>query len=115
MQVEILNELWNSLVTIFTSSGFATATWENYVMILIACVLFYLAIKKQFEPLLLLPIAFGMLLVNLYPGIMAQPSTEMVSIADYMAAHDGAMNTGYAITVMDGVQYYNVPTTGGLF
>ena len=52
MQVEILNELWNSLVTIFTSSGFATATWENYVMILIACVLFYLAIKKQFEPLL---------------------------------------------------------------
>ena len=84
-------------------------------MILIACVLFYLAIKKQFEPLLLLPIAFGMLLVNLYPGIMAQPSTEMVSIADYMAAHDGAMNTGYAITVMDGVQYYNVPTTGGLF
>lgn len=115
MQVEILNELWNSLVTIFTTSGFATATWENYVMILIACVLFYLAIKKQFEPLLLLPIAFGMLLVNLYPGIMAQPSTEMVSIADYMAAHDGAMNTGYAITVMDGVQYYNVPTTGGLF
>ena len=115
MQVEILNELWNSLVTIFTSSGFATATWENYVMILIACVLFYLAIKKQFEPLLLLPSAFGMLLVNLYPGIMAQPSTEMVSIADYMAAHDGAMNTGYAITVMDGVQYYNVPTTGGLF
>ena len=115
MQVEILNELWNSLVTIFTTSGFATATWENYVMILIACVLFYLAIKKQFEPLLLLPIAFGILLVNLYPGIMAQPSTEMVSIADYMAAHDGAMNTGYAITVMDGVQYYNVPTTGGLF
>ena len=115
MQVEILNELWNSLVTIFTSSGFATATWENYVMILIACALFYLAIKKQFEPLLLLPIAFGMLLVNLYPGIMAQPSTEMISIADYMAAHDGAMNTGYAITVMDGVQYYNVPTTGGLF
>ena len=115
MQVEILNELWNSLVTIFTSSGFATATWENYVMILIACVLFYLASKKHVEPLLLLPIAFGMLLVNLYPGIMAQPSTEMVSIADYMAAHDGAMNTGYAITVMDGVQYYNVPTTGGLF
>ncbi|MGN0565058.1 MAG: sodium ion-translocating decarboxylase subunit beta [Candidatus Heritagella sp.] len=113
--MEILNELWNSLVTIFTTSGFATATWENYVMILIACVLFYLAIKKQFEPLLLLPIAFGMLLVNLYPGIMAQPSTEMISIADYMAAHDGAMNSTYAITVLDGVQYYNVPTTGGLF
>ncbi|MBE6723003.1 MAG: sodium ion-translocating decarboxylase subunit beta [Ruminococcaceae bacterium] len=43
-------------------------------MIGIACVLLYLAIKKQFEPLLLLPIAFGMLLVNVFPGIMAEPT-----------------------------------------
>ena len=43
-------------------------------MIAIACVLIYLAIGRQFEPLLLLPIAFGMLLVNLMPGIMAAPT-----------------------------------------
>ena len=48
--------------------------WRNYVMIAIACVLIYLAIGRQFEPLLLLPISFGMLLVNLMPGIMAAPT-----------------------------------------
>ena len=42
-------------------------TWQNLVMILVACVLLYLAIVKKFEPLLLMPIAFGMLLTNL-PG-----------------------------------------------
>ena len=42
-------------------------------MLLIAGVLIYLAIAKQFEPLLLLPIAFGMFLVNLFPSIMAAP------------------------------------------
>ncbi|MDX9918772.1 MAG: sodium ion-translocating decarboxylase subunit beta [Paludibacter sp.] len=50
-----------------TSTGFAGLTWETIVMIVVACILLYLAIVKQFEPLLLLPIAFGMLLTNL-PG-----------------------------------------------
>jgi len=40
--------------------------WGNVVMILVACVFLYLAIAKEFEPLLLVPIAFGMLLVNIY-------------------------------------------------
>lgn len=48
-------------------SGFATMTWQQGVMIVVACILLYLAIVKQYEPLLLLPIAFGMLLTNL-PG-----------------------------------------------
>ena len=55
---EILKEL-------LAQSGFAALTWRSCVMILIAFVLLYLAIKKQFEPLLLLPIAFGMFLANL--------------------------------------------------
>ena len=42
-------------------------------MILVACVFLYLAIAKGFEPLLLVPIAFGMLLVNIYPDIIADP------------------------------------------
>ncbi|MDD3079237.1 MAG: sodium ion-translocating decarboxylase subunit beta [Paludibacter sp.] len=45
--------------------GFANLNWQTIVMIFISCVLLYLAIVKQFEPLLLLPIAFGMLLTNL--------------------------------------------------
>ena len=63
-----LGNLWKStglyeLVTNFTSGG-----WQNLVMIAIACVLVYLAVKKGFEPLLLLPIAFGMFIVNI-PGV----------------------------------------------
>lgn len=46
-------------------TGFSMTNWQSLVMILIACVLMYLAIVKKFEPLLLLPIAFGMLLTNL--------------------------------------------------
>jgi oxaloacetate decarboxylase beta subunit len=60
----------NALVEIFQSSGFVSLSWQNWVMILVSFVLLYLAIVKKFEPLLLVPIAFGMLLVNIYPDIM---------------------------------------------
>ena len=60
--IEVLKNLWES-------SGIATMTWQQGVMIAVSFLLLYLAIKKQFEPLLLLPIAFGMLLTNLpWPG-----------------------------------------------
>ncbi len=52
---------------LWESSGLASGSWQNYVMILVSFVLFFLAIVKKFEPLLLLPIAFGMFLINL-PG-----------------------------------------------
>src|SRR5699024_8188306 len=106
--------MWNSIVDIWNSSGFVSSNWQNYVMIAVACVLFYLAIKKQFEPLLLLPIAFGMLMVNLFPGIMATPTTTLTPIEEYMAAHDG-QTASYAVTVLNDVQYYMVPQNGGLF
>ena len=54
-------------------TAFFNLTWGNFVMILVACVFLYLAIAKGFEPLLLVPIAFGMLLVNIYPDIFASP------------------------------------------
>ena len=54
--------------------------WGNYVMILVALVFLYLAIKHGFEPLLLVPIAFGMLLVNIYPDIMADPYVDAMGI-----------------------------------
>ena len=52
----------------FAQSGFVAMTWQQGVMILVSFVLLYMAIKKGFEPLLLLPIAFGMLLANLPLG-----------------------------------------------
>ena len=58
-----------TIVEFFKQSGiagfFIDGGWKNLIMIVVACVLIFLAIKKQFEPYLLLPIAFGMLLVNL--------------------------------------------------
>jgi carboxybiotin decarboxylase len=51
-------------------TAFFNLTWGNYMMVIVAFVFLYLAIKKDYEPLLLVPIAFGMLLVNLYPDIM---------------------------------------------
>lgn len=53
-------------------TGFATLTWKHYLMILIACFFMYLAIVKGFEPLLLVPISFGMFLVNMFPDIIAE-------------------------------------------
>ncbi len=61
---------FETLGDLAVTSGFASLTWRNVVMILVSLVFMYLAIKKGFEPLLLLPIAFGMLLTNL-------PSTGM--------------------------------------
>ena len=54
-------------------TAFLNLTWGNYVMIAVACVFLYLAIAKGYEPLLLVPIAVGMLLVNIYPDIIASP------------------------------------------
>ena len=111
--VEVLQGFLDALQGIWTSSGFIGNDPRNYVMIVIALVLLYLAIKKQFEPLLLLPIAFGMLLVNVFPGITATPSTEMQLVTDYMAAHNGAAGN-YPIMVLEGLEYYQIPTNGGL-
>lgn len=66
-------DIINSIIEIFQGSGFASLSWQNWFMILVSFVLLYLAIVKKFEPLLLLPIAFGMLLVNVYPDIMYDP------------------------------------------
>ncbi|MCI7096329.1 MAG: sodium ion-translocating decarboxylase subunit beta [Clostridiales bacterium] len=62
---EILLNLWNSSGFAALFSGFADGGWQNLVMIIVACVLLYLGIVKQFEPLLLVGIAFGCLLSNL--------------------------------------------------
>jgi oxaloacetate decarboxylase beta subunit len=111
--MDILNGFLEALKGLYTDSGISSLAWQNYAMIAIACLLMYLAIKKQYEPLLLLPIAFGMLLVNLYPAIMDAPSTQLIETTIYEAEHQG-QTINYATTVMNGVTYYNVPTNGGL-
>ncbi len=110
--MEIIQGFIDAVVGIIQSSGLMTLNWQNYTMIAVSIILMYLAIKKQYEPLLLLPIAFGMLLVNLYPQIMAAPSTEWLTEAQCQAQN--VATSGHASMVLDGVTYYENPTYGGL-
>ena len=109
----IFNQLGEIIVNLFRDSGLCSLSWENYVMIAISFILMFLAIKKQYEPLLLLPIAFGMMLVNIFPGIMGNPSTTLMTEQQVIAA--GFDPSSYTTTVFDGVTYYNVTKNGGLF
>jgi carboxybiotin decarboxylase len=72
--------LWDELLNFYYSMGFTAMSWQQGVMIITSCVLIYLALKKGFEPLLLVPIAFGMLLANLpMAGLMAGPIYEIAT------------------------------------
>lgn len=62
----------DTLGNLLNQTAFLSLKPGNYLMIVIACIFLYLAIKKGYEPLLLVPIAFGMLLVNMYPPIMEE-------------------------------------------
>ena len=88
------------LAKIFGGSGFAAlpTDWRQVVMIFIACVLLYLGIGKKFEPLLLVPIAFGMLLANL-------PLTGLFNAPD-AASH----SVGFMWVLYQGVQYAIYPS-----
>lgn len=89
----VLQGLWES-------SGFATIVWQQAVMLLVSFGLLYLAIVKKFEPMLLLPIAFGMMLANLpETGLMADPAGLMDASQKVEGAHwydDGVLRLIYA-------------------
>lgn len=65
--------MWSDILNFFQTMGFMNADWRQIVMLFVSFLLLYLAIKKQYEPLLLLPIAFGMLLTNLPNANMYHP------------------------------------------
>ena len=68
--------MFQGLLSFLQSTGIALFDWRQLVMILISCVLLYLALVKEFEPLLLIPIAFGMLLSNLFGSMVFNDATE---------------------------------------
>lgn len=77
----------DSILKLINESGFSALDWQHAAMLAVACLLVYLAIVKKFEPLLLLPIAFGVLLANLpLAGLMAAPpsSTEPGGLLYYL-------------------------------
>ena len=64
-------------------TAFLNLTVGNLIMIAVACLFLYLAINRGFEPLLLVPIAFGMLLVNIYPDIMLSFEIRIMEPVDF--------------------------------
>ena len=97
--MEFLKEV---IFAIAGGSGFAALDWKTVVMLVIACVLLYMGIGKGFEPLLLVPIAFGMLLANLpITGLFAEPVCDA-------ATHSGTV--GFMWVLYQGVQYAIYPS-----
>ncbi len=101
--------LGQSLIDFFNSMGFATITWQQIVMLLVGCLLLYLAIVKKYEPLLLVPIAFGMILANLPGAGMMAPPYEVLNLVP--AADAANQGTNYVVTHADsyvngGLLYY---------
>ena len=66
-----MDYVFETFGNLIKQSALFNITYGNLIMIAVACIFLYLAIKKEYEPLLLVPISFGMLLVNMFPGIMA--------------------------------------------
>lgn len=91
--VEVLLGLWESsgLGALFNG----TASWKNLVMMLVAFVFLYLAIAKKFEPLLLVPIAFGILLANLPGSEIMLDSVGLSDPATMQAIEEGTMEAGH--------------------
>lgn len=71
-----MDYVFETLENLAKQTAFASLSWGNVLMIFVALFFLYLAIKKGYEPLLLVPISFGMLLVNMYPAIMAKPYVD---------------------------------------
>ena len=97
-----MNFVVEVLTKIMQGSGFAALDWRTVLMLLIACVLLYMGIVKGYEPLLMVPIAFGMLLANL-------PVTGLFNEPVYDAAtHSGTV--GFMWVLYQGVQYAIYPS-----
>lgn len=106
----------NTVNGLIQDSGFLGLTWQNGLMILLSFVLFFLAIVKQYEPLLMLPIAFGMLLTNLpnaglYHAYLWDPATNPYFAPEYI--EQGA-NVIVEFTKHTSLDYGRVLHEGGL-
>lgn len=96
MQQSLLVDFGEIFGNLYQSMGFVQGNWQNYVMLLISFVLMYLAVVKKFEPMLLLPIAFGMFLINI-PGAEAvlwgtHPVDPVTGVVD--SSYDAVENRG---------------------
>lgn len=86
------HDFTNAITKLIGESGFANLTWLHLLMITIACIFLYLAIVKKYEPLLLLPISFGMLVANLPLGGLMNPELwDAATISFDAILHEGGL------------------------
>ena len=114
---EVWGEIVSSLQNLWQSTGlydlvakFTTGGWQNLVMIAIACLLVYLAVVKKFEPLLLLPIAFGMFIVNIPGAYRILFGTKGYIVTDTLAGVEVARGTADEI-----IRFFNGASLAELF
>ena len=106
----MIAQIADAFAALAAESGIVNMTWGNLLMILVSFVLMYLAIGKGFEPLLLIPIAFGMFLVNLpMAGVMDPP---VLNLRLLQAGEELAM--GETLQFIDGIAYAVKQEVGGL-
>ena len=105
---EILLNLWNDSGFAALFSGFTSdAGWQNLVMLIISCVLLYLALVKKFEPLLLCGIAFGCLLTNI-PGAGEAVNAPMPgNILKVNVTNGQAVKEGDVLVVLEAMKMEN--------
>jgi sodium ion-translocating decarboxylase beta subunit len=96
-------DLIGSLVKLWEQSGFVSADWKQLVMIGIACILLYLGIVKEFEPLLMVGIAFGMLLSNLPMGGMYNPDLWVGEVSYSAVLQTGGILDFFYIGIKTGL------------
>ena len=113
---EILLNLWESSGFAALIAGFGTGGWQNLVMLIIACVLLYLGIVKQFEPLLLVGIAFGCLLSNLppAPGAAAMYNQPLWDAYINGTAYEVLDAAGNVIHTIEHIHFTDIVHYGGL-
>ena len=99
MQQSLLINFGEIFGNLYESMGFVQGNWQNYVMLLISFVLMYLAVVRKFEPMLLLPIAFGMFLINI-------PGAEKVLWGTYPTDEAGNVINSYDAVENRGLLWY---------
>lgn len=100
------DSVWDYVVRLWESTGIYKSDWRDFVMLAIACLLMYLAIVKKYEPLLLLPIAFGMFIINL-PG--AREILWGIDIKDANGVITDTTNKGLIWYLYRGVEWVVYP------
>mgnify|MGYP002554301500 CR=1 FL=1 len=102
--MEVFNSLWNTISGILSESGlmqlFVGDGWKNLIMLAVSCFLIYLAIAKKFEPLLLLPIAFGMLLTNLPGAGMFHPELWYSTDPNFVISYSDVLHKGGVLDIL---------------